>query len=316
VKEVYIVATEEAEPLGPEAIGEAFETDEVTVELDEAPGSFLLRSAEAEIRGPVRGPGGAPGLDAGAPQRQRGGPRPAPTSPGSLSARVRHAPRQSADGGGLRGPLVRPGACSRSGKASWSTPAPSRCTRRRTSGRSPSWTSTSGTTSRCTRCRPRPATRLSGCTPTGWRSSGSTTWRSSSSPRRTCSRRRASSTSCAPTSPSAKDPRRESRWRPATVRRSCSSRRRRPGTASCASRRTPSRVTRASTGPSSLRRGVTPPPSCSGPTAAGSSRRTPADPRPWPPGGAAPAGVQGALPSPGAHGAAHLPGPRAVRDAP
>ncbi|HET9037292.1 MAG TPA: DUF2314 domain-containing protein [Myxococcaceae bacterium] len=49
VKEVYIVATEEAEPLGPEAIGEAFETDEVTVELDEAPGSFRLRSAEAEI---------------------------------------------------------------------------------------------------------------------------------------------------------------------------------------------------------------------------------------------------------------------------
>ena len=49
MKEVYIVATEDAEPLGPEAIGEAFETDEVTVELDEAPGSFRLRSAEAEI---------------------------------------------------------------------------------------------------------------------------------------------------------------------------------------------------------------------------------------------------------------------------
>jgi Uncharacterized protein conserved in bacteria (DUF2314) len=49
VKEVYIVATEDTEPLGPEAIGEAFETDEVTVELDEVPGSFRLRSAEAEI---------------------------------------------------------------------------------------------------------------------------------------------------------------------------------------------------------------------------------------------------------------------------
>jgi Uncharacterized protein conserved in bacteria (DUF2314) len=49
VKEVYIVATEDAEPLGPETIGEAFETDEVTVELEEAPGSFRLRSAEAEI---------------------------------------------------------------------------------------------------------------------------------------------------------------------------------------------------------------------------------------------------------------------------
>ena len=49
MKEVYIVATEDAEPLGPEAIGEAFETDEVTVELDDAPGSFRLRSAEAEI---------------------------------------------------------------------------------------------------------------------------------------------------------------------------------------------------------------------------------------------------------------------------
>jgi hypothetical protein len=49
VKEVYIVATEDTEPLGPETIGEAFETDEVTVELDEAPGSFRLRSAEAEI---------------------------------------------------------------------------------------------------------------------------------------------------------------------------------------------------------------------------------------------------------------------------
>jgi len=49
VKEVYIVATEDTEPLGPEAIGEAFETDEVTVELEEVPGSFRLRSAEAEI---------------------------------------------------------------------------------------------------------------------------------------------------------------------------------------------------------------------------------------------------------------------------
>ena len=49
MKEVYIVATEDAEPLGPEVIGEAFETDDVTVELDEASGSFLLRSAEAEI---------------------------------------------------------------------------------------------------------------------------------------------------------------------------------------------------------------------------------------------------------------------------
>jgi hypothetical protein len=49
VKEVYIVATEDTEPLGAETIGEAFETDEVTVELDEAPGSFRLRSAEAEI---------------------------------------------------------------------------------------------------------------------------------------------------------------------------------------------------------------------------------------------------------------------------
>ena len=49
MKEVYIVATEDNEPLGAETIGEAFETDEVTVELDEAPGSFRLRSAEAEI---------------------------------------------------------------------------------------------------------------------------------------------------------------------------------------------------------------------------------------------------------------------------
>jgi hypothetical protein len=49
VKEVYIVATEDAEPLGPDTIGEAFETDDVTVELDEAPGSFRLRSAEADI---------------------------------------------------------------------------------------------------------------------------------------------------------------------------------------------------------------------------------------------------------------------------
>ena len=49
MKEVYIVATEDTEPLGPEAIGEAFETDEVTVELEEVPGSFRLRAAEAEI---------------------------------------------------------------------------------------------------------------------------------------------------------------------------------------------------------------------------------------------------------------------------
>jgi hypothetical protein len=49
VKEVYIVATEEAEPLGPDAIGEAFETDEVTVELDPDSGAFRLRSAEADI---------------------------------------------------------------------------------------------------------------------------------------------------------------------------------------------------------------------------------------------------------------------------
>ena len=39
MREVYIVATEDAEPLGPEGIGEAFETDEVTVELDEGPGA-------------------------------------------------------------------------------------------------------------------------------------------------------------------------------------------------------------------------------------------------------------------------------------
>jgi hypothetical protein len=49
VREVYIVATEDAEPLGPEGIGEAFETDEVTVELDEGLGSFQLHSAEANI---------------------------------------------------------------------------------------------------------------------------------------------------------------------------------------------------------------------------------------------------------------------------
>jgi len=49
VKEVYIVATEDAEPLSPEAIGEAFETDDVAVELDESGGSFRLRSAEADI---------------------------------------------------------------------------------------------------------------------------------------------------------------------------------------------------------------------------------------------------------------------------
>ena len=49
MREVYIVATEDAEPLGPDAIGEAFETEDVTVELEEAPGSFRLRSAEADI---------------------------------------------------------------------------------------------------------------------------------------------------------------------------------------------------------------------------------------------------------------------------
>ncbi|HTS83369.1 MAG TPA: DUF2314 domain-containing protein [Myxococcaceae bacterium] len=49
MKEVYIVATEDAEPLSPEAIGEAFETDDVAVELDESGGSFRLRSAEADI---------------------------------------------------------------------------------------------------------------------------------------------------------------------------------------------------------------------------------------------------------------------------
>ena len=49
MKEVYIVATEEAEPLASDAIGEAFETDEVTVELDPATGSFRLRSAEADV---------------------------------------------------------------------------------------------------------------------------------------------------------------------------------------------------------------------------------------------------------------------------
>ncbi|HEY1905143.1 MAG TPA: DUF2314 domain-containing protein [Myxococcaceae bacterium] len=49
MKEVYIVATEEAEPLGPDAIGEAFETDEVTVERDPDSGAFRLRSAEADI---------------------------------------------------------------------------------------------------------------------------------------------------------------------------------------------------------------------------------------------------------------------------
>jgi hypothetical protein len=49
VKEVYIVATEESEPLAPEAIGEAFETDDVTVELDGTPGCFRLHSAEAEL---------------------------------------------------------------------------------------------------------------------------------------------------------------------------------------------------------------------------------------------------------------------------
>ncbi len=49
MREVYIVATEDADPLGAEGIGEAFETDDVTVELDESPGSFRLHSAEADI---------------------------------------------------------------------------------------------------------------------------------------------------------------------------------------------------------------------------------------------------------------------------
>ena len=49
MKEVYIVATEDAEPLGAAAIGEAFETDDVTVEVEESPGSFRLKSAEADI---------------------------------------------------------------------------------------------------------------------------------------------------------------------------------------------------------------------------------------------------------------------------
>ena len=49
MREVYIVATEDAEPLGAEGIGEAFETEDVTVELDESPGSFRLHSAEADI---------------------------------------------------------------------------------------------------------------------------------------------------------------------------------------------------------------------------------------------------------------------------
>ena len=49
MKEVYIVATEESEPLAPEAIGEAFETDDVTVEMEGTSGSFRLRSAEAEL---------------------------------------------------------------------------------------------------------------------------------------------------------------------------------------------------------------------------------------------------------------------------
>jgi hypothetical protein len=49
VKEVYIVATEDSEPLAPEAIGEAFETDDVTVEMEGAPGCFRLHSAEAVL---------------------------------------------------------------------------------------------------------------------------------------------------------------------------------------------------------------------------------------------------------------------------
>jgi Uncharacterized protein conserved in bacteria (DUF2314) len=49
MKEVYIVATEEAEPLGGDAIGEAFETEGVAVELEEDPGTFRLHSAEADI---------------------------------------------------------------------------------------------------------------------------------------------------------------------------------------------------------------------------------------------------------------------------
>ena len=50
MKEVYIVATEESEPLAPEAIGEAFETDDVAVEMEGTPGCFRLRSAEAELQ--------------------------------------------------------------------------------------------------------------------------------------------------------------------------------------------------------------------------------------------------------------------------
>ena len=44
MKEVYIVATEESEPLAPEAIGEAFETDDVTVEMEGAPVSEVAKS--------------------------------------------------------------------------------------------------------------------------------------------------------------------------------------------------------------------------------------------------------------------------------
>lgn len=49
MREVYIVATEEADPPEPEAIRETFETDEVRVELEPVSGSFRLHSAEAEV---------------------------------------------------------------------------------------------------------------------------------------------------------------------------------------------------------------------------------------------------------------------------
>ena len=110
VKEVYIVATEEAEPLGPEAIGEAFETDEVTVELDEAPGSFRLRSAEAEIA--VRFEALESPL-AGRPSCSPAANLPTPDSGGravSIGSGTTSPHRQPAHGGRLRGPVVRPGA--------------------------------------------------------------------------------------------------------------------------------------------------------------------------------------------------------------
>jgi hypothetical protein len=145
VKEVYIVATEDTEPLGPEAIGEAFETDEVTVELEEVPGSFRLRSAEAEIavrfealESPL---GWTPELLTGSE---------------SAHARLRQArglyrvafetPTGSQPTVGCSRPCGACERCSRSGRASCSTRAPSSSTRRRTSGRSPSWISTSATT--------------------------------------------------------------------------------------------------------------------------------------------------------------------------